>query len=95
VAWWEKEPLRIVEICSGMGFDALSLLEEAEAVKKLGANVQHFHCMAHAATVDDTSGLDDKRFFFETSLAKKKNPDRIKEYLPLAHKREILPMEFL
>lgn len=81
--WWEKEPLRIIEICNAFDLQKLPIEEEVKAVKKLGGNVQHFHCM------DSAGGLDDLRLFFETSVARKKNPDRLKEYLPLAHKEGI------
>lgn len=87
--WWEKEPLRIVEFSNPFQFKSLSLLQEAEMVKRLGGNIQHFHIMAQSATADDTAGLNEKRFFFKTILSKKKNPDRLKPYLPLAHKRGI------
>ena len=87
--WWEKEPLRLVEIGDGLDFSAIALEKEVEAVKRLGGNVQHFHCMLHSANEGDTAGLNDRRFFFETKLAKKNNPDRLRAYLPLAHKRGI------
>ena len=89
MGWWEKEPLRLVEVCDAVDFNMIPLEKEAKTVKRLGGNFQHFHCMLHAADADDTAGLNDRRFFFETGLAKKKNPDRLKAYLPLAHKRDI------
>lgn len=72
-----------MEICNATDFESISLKKEVEIVKKLGANVQHFHSMKCDRR------LDDKKFFFKTNLAKVKNQDRLKEYLPLAHKRDI------
>lgn len=83
--WWEKEPLRIVEIATPFDLDReiFSLQDEVEAVKKLDANAQHFHCMQHKG------GMDDTGFLFETRVSKVKNRDILKEYLPLAHKAGI------
>lgn len=89
MTWWTKEPLRIVEICDAMDIGAVPLAREAEAVARLGGNVQHFHCMDHAARGGDSAGLNDRRLFFETRVAKQKNPDRLKMYLPLAHRKGI------
>ncbi|MDD5676609.1 MAG: beta-galactosidase trimerization domain-containing protein [Kiritimatiellae bacterium] len=80
--WWDKEPLRIAEICSCFNPE-LPLQKEVEAIKRLGANVQHFHCMQHKA------GLDETGFCFKTSLSRKENPDLLGEYLPMAHKNGI------
>lgn len=76
--WWKKESLRIVEIVNGLDLSAVSPQEQIETVKRMGGNVQHFHCMHMDA------GLDDKNLFFATSVAKKKNPDILKEYLSMA-----------
>ncbi|MBI4024160.1 MAG: hypothetical protein HY360_04210 [Verrucomicrobia bacterium] len=84
--WWEQAPLRIIEICNNLCLDMLSIKEEVAAVKGLGANVQHFHCMLHSAKEFGSFGLDDRGLFFKTSLAIKKNPDRLGKYLPLARK---------
>lgn len=81
--WWEKEPLRIVEICNAFELNAMPLRQEVKAVKGVAGNVQHFHC------TDTTGGCDDKRFYFRTEVSKKSNPDRLGEYLPLAHKNGI------
>ncbi|MBI4025263.1 MAG: beta-galactosidase trimerization domain-containing protein [Verrucomicrobia bacterium] len=86
VNWWEQAPLRIIEICNNLCLDMLSLKDEAAVVKRLGANVQHFHCMLHSAKQFGSFGLDDRGLFFKTSLAIKKNPDRLGKYLPLARK---------
>jgi len=87
--WWEKEPLRIIEICNALQLDALSLQQEVDAVKKLAGNAQHFHCTEH------TGGGDDKRFYFKTRVCREDNPDRLGEYLPLAHKNGIRVIVYL
>ncbi len=83
--WWEKEPLRIIEICDAFGLQRLPVEVLAKTVKKLGGNVQHFHCM-ELSTKEYGSGLDDRSLYFRTSAAKKQNPDRLGEYLPFAKK---------
>jgi len=81
--WWEKEPLRILEICNALELNTLSPRQEVEAVRRLAGNAQHFHC------TDTTGGCDDRRFYFKTAVSKRDNPDRLAEYLPLAHKNGI------
>ena len=81
--WWEKEPLRIIEICNAYQMGDLSLQEEADAVKKMVGNAQHFHC------TNEAGGGDDKRFYFKTQVSKADNPDRLGKYLPIAHKTGI------
>jgi len=83
IHWWEREPLRIIEICNALDLTSVTLQQEAATVKKLGGNAQHFHCM------DTRGGLNDRGFFFKSSLSKKDNPDRLGEYLPLAHRKGI------
>ncbi|MGC8805447.1 MAG: alpha-amylase family protein, partial [Candidatus Ratteibacteria bacterium] len=83
--WWEKEPLRIIEICDGFDLKKLPVEVLAKTVKKLGGNVQHFHCM-ELSTKQYGPGLDDRSLYFRTSLAEKQNPDRLGEYLPHAKK---------
>ncbi|HOL35989.1 MAG TPA: beta-galactosidase trimerization domain-containing protein [bacterium] len=83
--WWEKEPLRIIEICDGFDLKKLPVEVLAKTVKKLGGNVQHFHCM-ELSTKQYGPGLDDRSLYFRTPLAKKQNPDRLGEYLPYAKK---------
>jgi len=46
-------------------------------------NAQHFHC------TNEAGGGDDKRFYFKTQVSKADNPDRLGNYLPLAHKNGI------
>ncbi len=88
MSWWTRQPLRIIEICNAWDLNKISLAQEVKTVSRLGGNVQHFHCMT-MSNENDSGGLNENGFFFSTSLAKKKNPDRLKEYLPLAHKKGI------
>ncbi len=87
--WWMNEPLRVVEICDGLDFNGISLQKQADIVADLGGNVQHFHCMFHGASDGDTAGLNDRRLYFNSSLARKRNPDRLGKYLPMARKKGI------
>ena len=86
--WWEKEPLRIIEIFDCFDLKRLSPEEIARAVKKLGGNSQHFHCMQHSTKIYG-SGLDDRSLYFNTSAGSAQNPDRLTEYIPYAKKYKI------
>lgn len=83
--WWEKQPLRIVEIVDCFDLQRLSPEVLAKTVKKMGGNVQHFHCM-ELSKKESGSGLDDGSLHFKTSVASKQNPDRLAQYLPYAKK---------
>lgn len=87
--WWEREPLRIVEIAFPSDRPDADTGNEARMLKQLGANVCHFHCMAHTSPDYTGAGMDDRGFFFKTPLARKANPDRLGEFLPLAHRAGI------
>jgi hypothetical protein len=88
MAWWEKIPLRIIEITNPFNICEIPLEKQVEIIKKLGGNVCHFHCMELKRAEDD-SGLDDYGFYFETRHSKKKNPDILKEFVKIAHKNNI------
>ena len=81
--WWEKEPLRIIEICNALDLNAIAPRQEIDAVLRLGGNAQHFHCM------NQVGGLDDTGFYFKTSMSRRDNQDRLGAYLPLAHRKGI------
>ncbi len=85
--WWEKEPLRIIEIVDCFDLKKLSAEELAKTVRKLGGNVQHFHCMELSKKYG--SGLDDRSLYFKTSVSRVENPDRLAEYIPYARKYKI------
>ncbi|HIE44396.1 MAG TPA: hypothetical protein EYP78_06355, partial [Candidatus Omnitrophica bacterium] len=84
MSWWEKEPLRIFEIAEAfVDLGTKDAIRTAEDIDKVGANAQHMHCMMQAG------GLDDRKLFFDTSIAKAVKRDYLKEYLPEAHQRGI------
>jgi len=68
--WWEEEPLRIFEIGDAfVDLGTRDALRTAEDADKVGANAQHLFCMMQAG------GLDDRKLFFDTSIAKTVNRD--------------------
>jgi len=85
--WWEKEPLRIIEIVDCFDLRRLSPEEIAKTVRKLGGNVQHFHCMELSKGYG--SGLDDRSLYFKTSVSSTQNPDKLAECIPYARKYRI------
>ncbi|MCM8785719.1 MAG: beta-galactosidase trimerization domain-containing protein [Candidatus Omnitrophica bacterium] len=86
--WWEKMPLRIIEITNPFDIKNFSLKEQIKIIKELEGNVVHFHCMELTKKEGD-SGLDDFGFYFETRHSKKKNPDILKPFIKIAHKNNI------
>ena len=76
--WWEKEPLRIVELEEGLEFG-----EKTELLKYLGANMEHL--TRFSDTSPGTSFLDAHKLY----EGKKVSFDSLKEYLFEAHKSEI------
>ncbi len=91
--WWEKKPLRIVEIASLLQKDCAGVFERVETevklLKKLGANVCHFHCMMHITPDISGAGMNEYGFLFRTRLAVRENPDHLAAFLPLAHQAGI------
>ena len=77
-AWWEKEPLRIVELEEGYDFN-----EKFELLKDLGANAEHV--TRFTDTSPGTSFLDAHNLFG----GKKVNFGSLKDYLSVAHKNNI------
>ena len=76
--WWEKEPLRIVELEEGYEFD-----KKFEFLKDLGANMEHV--TRFTDTSPGTSFLDAHNLFG----GKKVNFDSLRDYLSAAHKSKI------
>ena len=76
--WWEKEPLRIVELEEGYDFP-----EKFELLKDLGANMEH--AARFTDTSPGTSFLDAHNLFG----GKKVNFGSLKDYLSEAHSRNI------
>lgn len=76
--WWEKEPLRIVELEEGYAF-----AEKAEILNDLGANMEHL------STFTDTSPGTSFLFNHNLFTGKEVNFDSLKDYLYEAHKKNI------
>ncbi|MCE5345411.1 MAG: beta-galactosidase trimerization domain-containing protein [Bacteroidales bacterium] len=76
--WWEREPLRIVELEEGYEFG-----EKIELLKDLGANMEHL--TRFTDTSPGTSFLDVHNLYG----GKKVNFDSLKDYLLEAHKSKI------
>ncbi len=83
--WWNREPLRIVDITSSLTNKVDDGDPAAIAAGKgaLGFNMEHLDVMKIAG------GLDDDHFYFETRLAGRKNPDYLRTYLPEARKHGV------
>jgi hypothetical protein len=82
--WWEREPLRIVDLeTSFTQIDYRDPAQLAAQKAALGYNAEHFEVMGMAG------GLDDQQFYFRSSVAGKVNPDYLKRYLPEAKKHGI------
>lgn len=85
--WWEREPLRILDLTTSSS--CIDFREPAElAARKaaLGYNSEHLDIMAMAG------GLDDGGFYFVSKAAGKVNGDYLRPYLEEAHKRGIRVM---
>ncbi len=88
--WWEKEPLRIIEITSAFNLRSKSVEEEIKLIKELGGNATHFMCMEVEQHGEGyNGGFGDEGFYFKTKLSSKKNPDRLKKGIEIAHKEGI------
>lgn len=84
--WWEKEPLRILDLVTSMG--QITALDAAAAAEKQA----HAFNSEHLEIMDIAGGADDKGFFFVTQEAAQANPDILKAYLPEAKKRGLRVM---
>jgi hypothetical protein len=81
-SWWEKEPLRIIDVGTVFGEIASRPPGDRAAGKAaLAFNAEHLQVMAFA------KGLDDRGFYFSSKAAGRINEDYLKRYLPEAHKR--------
>ncbi len=80
--WWEKEPLRIVDMVTSLGrIDDVPPGQLAAWKASGGFNAEHLEIM------EMHGGLDDQGFFFRSKAAGKVNPDYLKQYVAEAHKR--------
>lgn len=85
--WWEKEPLRILDLVSSTG--QITFQEPGKLVAEKSAqfyNAEHLEVMALPG------GLDDRGFFFKTSVSAQKNEDYLAKYLPEARKKGLRVM---
>lgn len=80
--WWEREPLRILDLVTSLGrIDYLPPETLAERKAAQLYNAEHLDIMTLPA------GLDDRGFFFRSRYASRENPDFLGQYLPEAKKR--------
>lgn len=83
-AWWEKEPLRIIDLTTSMSrIDYRDPVRLAREKAELGYNAEHLEVMAMPA------GLDDRGFFFKSKLAATPHADYLGPYLREAQKHGI------
>lgn len=89
--WWQREPLRLVDLVTGMdGINWAPPAAVAEKKARLGFNSEHFDVMGFVP-----GGMDDSKIFFRTPLASRTQPDYLGQYLPEAHRRGIRTMIYL
>ena len=82
--WWEREPLRILDLTTSVSRVAFRSPSELAAQKAaLLYNAEHLEVMGMP------KGLDDQHFFFVSKVAGKPNADYLGRYLPEAKKRGI------
>ncbi len=83
-SWWEKEPLRIIDLTTSVSrIDYRDPVRLAREKGELGYNSEHLEVMAMPA------GLDDRGFFFKSKLAAVPHPDYLGPYLTEAKKHGI------
>lgn len=89
--WWQREPLRLVDLVTGMdGINWAPAGVVAEKKARLGFNSEHFDVMGFVP-----GGMDDSKIFFRTPLASRTQPDYLGQYLPEARRRGIRTMIYL
>ena len=85
--WWEREPLRILDLTTSITrINYRPAAELAARKAALGYNAEHLDIMGMRG------GLDDQEFFFVSKVAGRKNDDYLGRYLPEARKRGIRVM---
>lgn len=85
--WWEKEPLRILDLVSSTG-----QIVFREPDKLVAEKAAQFYGVEHLEVMDLVKGLDDKGFYFKTAVAAKENEDYLAKYLPEAKKKGLRVM---
>src|ERR671933_407245 len=82
--WWEKEPLRIIDLTTSMSrIDYRDPVRLAREKAELGYNAEHLEVMAMPA------GLDDLGFFFKSKLAAAPRIDYLSPYVTEAKRHGI------
>ncbi len=85
--WWEREPLRIIDLVTAFGrIDSFPPDQIAARKTALLFNAEHLHVMGLRR------GLDDQAFFFASQVAEKQNDDYLRRYLPEARKHGLRVM---
>ena len=85
--WWEREPLRIIDLVTAFEpINARSPAELAALKSKLLFNAEHLGIMMHR------QGLDAEGFYFVSKVAGRLNEDYLKKYLPEAKARGLRVM---
>jgi len=85
--WWQKEPLRIVDIVMSLG-----RIDEVAPAQLAEWKAGQFYNSEHLEVMGMHGGLDDQEFFFKSKVAGKINRDFLGEYVAQAHKRGIRVM---
>lgn len=85
--WWQKEPLRIVDIVMSLG-----RIDEVPPARLAEWKAGQFYNAEHLEVMGMHGGLDDQEFFFKSKVAGKVNRDFLGEYVAEAHKRGIRVM---
>jgi len=80
--WWQREPLRIINLVNALSL-TIRIPPAELAARKVdqGYNVEHFEA------TDMRGGLDDDHLYFKTKAARRQNPDYLGAYLPAAKAR--------
>jgi hypothetical protein len=79
--WWEREPIRILDLLNF--YDQIDMWTPEETARRKAAlgfpvDNMYVHLLKH--------GFDDQGFYFKTSLAGRERPDFLGPYLPAARK---------
>jgi len=85
--WWEREPLRIIDLVTA--YSEMKDFPPAEAAARKAAqgfNVEHLEIMSMKR------GLDDRGFYFTSKAAGQQNADYLRQYLPEAKKHGLRVM---
>ena len=85
--WWEREPLRIVDVVT-----SFNQLTQRTPAAWADLKAAQFYNAEHFEVMNLIKGLDDQGFFFSSKVAGKQNEDSLRRYLPEAKKRGIRVM---